>query len=163
MHVFIDTHDRLGIEDLGLTFRKWGISILTGLTGRTLALSGISIKIASSDLSLYTDAIKNGKSEIYFVVANMWNPKEAAGESTTLEAANHWFQPDLQALIFAAARRVRDITVIVDPADYPLVIAEMDNNHGKTTLSLRTKLSGKAILYAEKYEREKLQIALNLI
>ncbi|MGH8430120.1 MAG: bifunctional phosphoribosylaminoimidazolecarboxamide formyltransferase/IMP cyclohydrolase, partial [Solimonas sp.] len=48
------------------------------------------------------------------------------------------------ALIRAAAKNHDFVTVVVDPADYPAVIAELASNKGATSLALRRRLAGKA-------------------
>jgi phosphoribosylaminoimidazolecarboxamide formyltransferase/IMP cyclohydrolase len=49
------------------------------------------------------------------------------------------------ALIRASAKNHDFVTVVVDPADYAAVIAEMKAQQGATTLALRRKLAAKAV------------------
>jgi phosphoribosylaminoimidazolecarboxamide formyltransferase / IMP cyclohydrolase len=56
------------------------------------------------------------------------------------------------ALIRAAAKNHDFVTIVVDPADYPAVIAELANNKGATTLALRRKLAAKAYARTASYD-----------
>src|SRR5262245_23351617 len=48
------------------------------------------------------------------------------------------------AMIRAAAKNHADVAVVVDPGDYPVVLAELRQHGGATTLALRRKLAAKA-------------------
>ena len=56
------------------------------------------------------------------------------------------------ALIRASAKNHDFVTIIVDPADYAAVIAEMKTHQGATTLSLRRKLAAKAYARTASYD-----------
>jgi phosphoribosylaminoimidazolecarboxamide formyltransferase/IMP cyclohydrolase len=56
------------------------------------------------------------------------------------------------ALIRASAKNHDFVTVVVDPADYQAVIAELANNKGATTLALRRKLATKAYARTASYD-----------
>src|SRR6266481_1928509 len=56
------------------------------------------------------------------------------------------------ALIRAAAKNHDFVTVVVDPADYAPVIAELAANKGATTLALRRKLAAKAYARTAAYD-----------
>ncbi len=56
------------------------------------------------------------------------------------------------ALIRASAKNHDFVTVVVDPADYALVIAELGANKGATTLALRRKLAAKAYARTTSYD-----------
>ncbi len=43
----------------------------------------------------------------------------------------------------AAAKNFKDVTVIIDPNDYPTIIKELKENSGTTRLETRRKLAGK--------------------
>jgi len=45
-------------------------------------------------------------------------------------------------MLRSSAKNYRDVTVIVDPADYPQVLAEL-KEHGNTTLKTRFRLAVK--------------------
>ena len=56
------------------------------------------------------------------------------------------------ALIRASAKNHDFVTVVVDPADYAPVIAELAANKGATTLALRRKLAAKAYARTASYD-----------
>jgi phosphoribosylaminoimidazolecarboxamide formyltransferase/IMP cyclohydrolase len=56
------------------------------------------------------------------------------------------------ALIRAAAKNHDSVTVVVDPADYASVLAEMDANGGATTQALRKSLAGRAFARTAAYD-----------
>jgi phosphoribosylaminoimidazolecarboxamide formyltransferase/IMP cyclohydrolase len=56
------------------------------------------------------------------------------------------------ALIRAGAKNHASVTVVVEAADYGLVLAEMEANRGATTLSLRKSLGAKAFARTAQYD-----------
>jgi phosphoribosylaminoimidazolecarboxamide formyltransferase/IMP cyclohydrolase len=56
------------------------------------------------------------------------------------------------AMIRAAAKNHADVTVVVDPNDYALVLAELREHGGATTLALRRKLAAKAYARTAVYD-----------
>jgi phosphoribosylaminoimidazolecarboxamide formyltransferase/IMP cyclohydrolase len=56
------------------------------------------------------------------------------------------------AMIRAAAKNHDSVTVVVDPADYAAVLAEMDKNGGATTLGLRKTLAARAFARTAQYD-----------
>src|SRR6266852_4485405 len=56
------------------------------------------------------------------------------------------------AMIRAAAKNHADVAVVVDPADYPGLLAELGAHTGATTLALRQKLAAKAYARTAVYD-----------
>ena len=56
------------------------------------------------------------------------------------------------ALIRAGAKNHATVTVVVEPADYSTVLAEMEANRGATTLGLRKALAAKAYARTAQYD-----------
>ena len=54
-------------------------------------------------------------------------------------------------MLRAAAKNFQDVTVIVDPADYPQVISEISEN-GNTTLATRFRLAVKVFQLTSTYD-----------
>ncbi len=54
-------------------------------------------------------------------------------------------------MLRSSAKNFHDVTVIVDPADYPQVLAEM-KEHGNTTLKTRFRLAAKVFALTSKYD-----------
>jgi phosphoribosylaminoimidazolecarboxamide formyltransferase/IMP cyclohydrolase len=56
------------------------------------------------------------------------------------------------AMIRAAAKNHGDVAVVVEPEDYPALLAELSANSGSTTLGLRKKLAAKAYARTASYD-----------
>ncbi len=56
------------------------------------------------------------------------------------------------AMIRAAAKNHADVAVVVEPADYAAILADLDANDGQTTLTLRRKLAQKAYARTAAYD-----------
>jgi len=56
------------------------------------------------------------------------------------------------ALIRAAAKNFKRVTVVIDPVDYNVVIEEMVQNSGKTSEEFRKKMAAKAYLRTASYD-----------
>src|SRR5439155_18926760 len=57
------------------------------------------------------------------------------------------------SMIRSAAKNYESVTVIVDPADYDVVLENMRDNNGETTLRLREHLAIKAFIRTSVYDR----------
>ena len=55
------------------------------------------------------------------------------------------------AMLRAAAKNHADVTVLVDPADYAAVLAEIDD-HGETSIDTRSRLAAKAFAHTARYD-----------
>jgi len=56
------------------------------------------------------------------------------------------------AMVRAASKNHESVTVIVDPADYKLVAADLDVNAGATSIDTRARLAAKAFAHTAKYD-----------
>ncbi|MFZ9709593.1 MAG: bifunctional phosphoribosylaminoimidazolecarboxamide formyltransferase/IMP cyclohydrolase [Steroidobacteraceae bacterium] len=56
------------------------------------------------------------------------------------------------AMVRAAAKNHDAVTVVVDPADYATVLAELDTENGRTTPALRARLAAKAFAHTARYD-----------
>ncbi|HKZ74610.1 MAG TPA: bifunctional phosphoribosylaminoimidazolecarboxamide formyltransferase/IMP cyclohydrolase [Steroidobacteraceae bacterium] len=56
------------------------------------------------------------------------------------------------AMLRAAAKNHESVLVAVDPADYPLVLAELEAHAGATTLDTRSRLAAKAFAHTAQYD-----------
>src|SRR6202521_3895614 len=56
------------------------------------------------------------------------------------------------AMIRSAAKNHADVAVIVEPRDYPVLIAELSDHQGLTTLALRRRLAAKAYARTAAYD-----------
>jgi phosphoribosylaminoimidazolecarboxamide formyltransferase/IMP cyclohydrolase len=56
------------------------------------------------------------------------------------------------AMVRAASKNHESVTVIVDPADYSQVLADLDANAGATSIDTRTSLAAKAFAHTARYD-----------
>jgi phosphoribosylaminoimidazolecarboxamide formyltransferase/IMP cyclohydrolase len=56
------------------------------------------------------------------------------------------------AMVRAASKNHESVTVIVDPADYALVAADLDSNAGATSIDTRSRLAAKAFAHTARYD-----------
>lgn len=56
------------------------------------------------------------------------------------------------AMVRAAAKNHESVLVVVDPADYAAVLAELDAHHGGSELALRSRLAAKAFAHTARYD-----------
>jgi phosphoribosylaminoimidazolecarboxamide formyltransferase/IMP cyclohydrolase len=56
------------------------------------------------------------------------------------------------AMVRAASKNHESVTVVVDPADYPRVLGDLDANDGATSIDTRTDLAAKAFAHTAKYD-----------
>lgn len=55
-------------------------------------------------------------------------------------------------LIRSASKNFAGVTVVVDPADYPILLKELEENHGAVSLNTRQRLAAKAMKVSADYE-----------
>ena len=90
---------------------------------------------------------------IDLVVVNLYQFEQAiAKPGCTLEDAIENIDIGGPALLRAAAKNYQAVTVVVDPADYALVIHEMKLNQGATNLSTRFALARKVFQLTHTYD-----------
>src|SRR3954471_10279766 len=95
-----------------------------------------------------------GFEPIDLVVVNLYPFEETiAKPGVTLSEAIENIDVGGPAMIRSAAKNYESVTVIVDPADYDLVLANMQENDGETTLKLRERLAIKAFIKTSTYDR----------
>jgi phosphoribosylaminoimidazolecarboxamide formyltransferase/IMP cyclohydrolase len=56
------------------------------------------------------------------------------------------------AMVRAASKNHESVTVVVDPADYSRVLADLDANAGATSIDTRTALAAKAFAHTARYD-----------
>jgi phosphoribosylaminoimidazolecarboxamide formyltransferase/IMP cyclohydrolase len=169
----ISVTDKTGIVGFAKTLSKFGVLIIsTGGTARILREGGISV----TDISDYTGfpemmdgrvktlhpkvhggllglrdnqehvemMNKYGIRPIDMVVVNLYQfERTVAKEGVTLD----------EAMLRSSAKNFRDVTVIVDPADYDIVLEEMETTGGETSLKTRFRLAKKVFQTTHQYDR----------
>jgi phosphoribosylaminoimidazolecarboxamide formyltransferase / IMP cyclohydrolase len=96
---------------------------------------------------------KYGIKPIDLVVVNLYQfEKTVAKEGVSLEEAIENIDIGGPAMLRSSAKNYRDVTVVVDPADYAAVLREMEQNSGETTLETRFRLAKKVFRLTHEYD-----------
>ncbi|KAM6979890.1 bifunctional purine biosynthesis protein ATIC [Aplochiton taeniatus] len=146
------------LREAGLAVRD--VSDLTGhpemLGGRVKTLhpavhGGILARRSPSDTA---DMEKLGYSLVRVVVCNLYPfVKTISSPDVTVEDAVEQIDIGGVTLLRAAAKNHARVTIVCDPADYPLVATEMEGSKGKdTTLDTRRTLALKAFTHTAQYD-----------
>ncbi len=168
----ISLTDKSGIEDFAGELDKLGIEILsTGGTAKKMRDHGIAVKdvaeftgfpemldgrvktlhpkvhgglLARRDNPEHLRQMEqHGIEPIDIVAVNLYAfEKTVADPACTLDQAIENIDIGGPTMLRSSAKNYRDVTVIVDPADYPQVLAEL-KEHGNTTLKTRFRLAVK--------------------
>ena len=90
---------------------------------------------------------------IDLVVVNLYPFEETVAKpDVTLDEAIEKIDIGGPSMLRSAAKNHSHVTVIVDPADYPRVIAEIKENNGDTTKGLREQLAEKVFHRTSEYD-----------
>ncbi len=100
-----------------------------------------------------SDMKKYGIKPIDIVVCNLY-PFEAtiAKSDSTLEDAIENIDIGGPCMVRAAAKNFKDVAIIVDPKEYPLILKELKEHKGKTSIETRQRLSLKAFNHTKLYD-----------
>lgn len=178
----ISVTDKSGIIDFAKELSKFGVQILsTGGTAKAIREGGIPVtdisdytgfpemmdgrvktlhpKVHGGLLGLRDNPEhismmeKYGITPIDMVVVNLYQfEKTVAKEGVTLEDAIENIDIGGPSMLRSSAKNFRDVTVIVDPADYAVVLKEMAQSDGETTLKTRFRLAGKVFRLTNQYD-----------
>ncbi len=98
---------------------------------------------------------EHGIEPIDMVVVNLYPFRETIQKpGVTMEEAIENIDIGGPAMIRSAAKNHNDVAVVVDPADYPAVAAELDRLGGGLTLDTRYRLAVTAFKHTADYDRE---------
>lgn len=177
----ISLTDKSGCEDFAVALAAMGIEILsTGGTAQKLRASGLAVTDVSEFTGfpemldgrvktlhpLVHGGILNqrgnanhqeqchahGIKPIDIVAVNLYAfAKTVAVPGCTLTDAIENIDIGGPTLLRASAKNFQDVTVIVDPADYPQVLSELQAQ-GNTTLSTRFRLARKVFELTSAYD-----------
>ena len=90
---------------------------------------------------------------IDLIVVNLYEfQKTVAREGVTLEEAIENIDIGGPAMLRSSAKNFRDVTVIMDPHDYDIVLQEMASGGGSTTLETRFRLAKKVFQLTHDYD-----------
>ena len=178
----ISVTDKTGITDFARSIANMSVEILsTGGTARAIREAGIPVTDISSYTGfpeMMDGRVKtlhpkvhggllglrdnpehvammetHGIKPIDMVVVNLYQfEKTVAKEGVTLEEAIENIDIGGPSMLRSSAKNFRDVTVIVDPADYALVLEEMSTSDGGTTLETRFKLAKKVFRLTHEYD-----------
>jgi phosphoribosylaminoimidazolecarboxamide formyltransferase / IMP cyclohydrolase len=91
---------------------------------------------------------------IDMVVVNLYPFRETiARAGVTVEEARGNIDIGGPCMIRASAKNFIRVASVVDPADYPAILAELKANGGKMPLALRFRLAQKAFAHTAEYDR----------
>jgi len=179
----ISLTDKTGIEDFARQLQDLGIEILsTGGTAKKMRGNGITVKDVSEftgfpemldgrvktlhpkvhggilylrgNASHEEQMAAQGLQQVDLVAVNLYAfDKATQDQDCTVANAIENIDIGGPTMLRAAAKNFQYVTVIVDPADYPGVIAEI-KEHGNTTLVTRFRLAVKVFKLTSSYDTE---------
>lgn len=177
----ISLTDKSGIEGFAKELADLGVEILsTGGTAAKMRESGIEVMDVSeftgfpemldgrvktlhpkvhggilnqrANIEHQKQCAENGLKNIDLIAVNLYAfEKTVADPNCSLADAIENIDIGGPTLLRASAKNFQDVTVIVDPADYPQVLKEMKET-GNTTLKTRFRLAAKVFALTSTYD-----------
>jgi phosphoribosylaminoimidazolecarboxamide formyltransferase/IMP cyclohydrolase len=178
----ISVYDKTGVEELARGLAKFGVALLsTGGTARVLRGAGLKVKDVSEETGfpeildgrvktlhpkvhgglLYRrgleahrrQAEQHGIQAIDLAAVNLYPFEQTiAKPGITEEEAIEQVDIGGPAMLRSAAKNHEAVTVICDPTDYGLVLKELGENGGQTTLKTRRRLAAKVYAATSRYD-----------
>jgi phosphoribosylaminoimidazolecarboxamide formyltransferase/IMP cyclohydrolase len=177
----LSVSDKTGLVDFARALAGHGIELVsTGGTRKALADAGLRVldvaeltgspemmdgrvktlhpKVHGGLLAIraneeHAGAMKqHGIRPIDLLVVNLYPFEETAARNAIYDDCVENIDIGGPAMIRAAAKNHGDVTVVVEPADYAAVLAELSAHGGTTTLALRKKLAAKAYARTAAYD-----------
>lgn len=176
----LSVSDKTGLLELARALEQRGVALLsTGGTARLLTAEGIAVTEVSQHTGfpeIMDGRVKtlhprihggllgrrgvdesvmalHGIERIDLLVVNLYPFAETvARPGCTYSEAIENIDIGGPAMVRAAAKNHDAVTVLVDPADYAAVLAELDANAGATTPALRAQLAAKAFAHTARYD-----------
>lgn len=178
----LSVSDKAGLVELGKKLNGLGVEIIsTGGTMRTLREAGVhvvSVATFTGCPEVMDGRVKTLHPKIHAGILYRRDNEKDVEELADLESkgidlvvANLYpfeqtvARPDADddeiienidiggpSMIRAAAKNFGFVTVVVDPADYPMLIAQLDENSGSTTLEFRRRCAAKVFEQTARYE-----------
>ena len=177
----ISVTDKTGVAEFAKALHEMGVEIIsTGGTARVIREAGVPVtdvsevtgfpemldgrvktlhpKIHGGILAIRSNPEhmrqleEHGIKPIDLVVVNLYAFEKTVASGASLEEAIENIDIGGPTLLRASAKNFRDVTVVVDPADYERVLKEMKENDGETTLATRFELARKVFETTSKYD-----------
>jgi len=177
----VSVSDKTGLIDLARALVRHGVEIIsTGGTRKALAEAGLAV-LDVSELTGFPEmmdgrvktlhpavhggllAIRrnaehaaamaaHGIRPIDLMVVNLYPFEDTVARGAGFDTAIENIDIGGPAMIRAAAKNHDDVAVVVEPQDYALLLAEMTQHGGMTTLALRRRLAAKAYARTAAYD-----------
>ena len=176
----ISVYDKAGLVDLGQALAASGVEIVsTGGSFRALVDAGVPVTevswltgfaecldgrvktlhprvhagiLADRRLQTHRDQLSAlGIEPFDLVVSNLYPVAATVASGATPDECVEQIDIGGPALLRAAAKNFQDVTVIVDPADYPQVLQELGEK-GQTSLKTRFCLARKVFALTSAYD-----------
>jgi phosphoribosylaminoimidazolecarboxamide formyltransferase/IMP cyclohydrolase len=178
----ISVSDKTGVVEFAQALSQLGVRILsTGGTAKLLAQAGVAVTevadytgfpemldgrvktlhpkvhggiLARRDLSAHMQALEqHGIPTIDLLAVNLYPFRETvARDDCTLEEAIENIDIGGPTMLRSAAKNHRDVTVIVDPADYAAVLDEMRAGAGAVSYPTNFRLATKVFAHTAQYD-----------
>jgi phosphoribosylaminoimidazolecarboxamide formyltransferase/IMP cyclohydrolase len=176
----LSVSDKAGLVELARALKQRGIEILsTGGTARLLASAGVAVREVASwtgfpeimDGRVKTlhpkihggllgrrgvdDQVmaQHGIEPIDLLVVNLYPFAAAvARPDCTYEDAIENIDVGGPAMLRAAAKNHESVLVVVDPADYPQLLKELDTHQGGSDMATRARFAAKAFAHTASYD-----------
>ncbi|HEV2284756.1 MAG TPA: bifunctional phosphoribosylaminoimidazolecarboxamide formyltransferase/IMP cyclohydrolase [Steroidobacteraceae bacterium] len=176
----LSVSDKTGLVELARALQQRGIEILsTGGTARLLASAGVAVREVASwtgfpeimDGRVKTlhpkihggllgrrgvdDQVmaQHGIGPIDLLVVNLYPfAATVARPGCTYEDAIENIDVGGPAMLRAAAKNHDSVLVVVDPADYPQLLKELDTHQGASDTATRARLAAKAFAHTASYD-----------
>jgi phosphoribosylaminoimidazolecarboxamide formyltransferase/IMP cyclohydrolase len=177
----VSVFDKTGLEELGRGLARLGIEILsTGGTLRFLQEKGIPVTqvsevtgfpemldgrvktlhpkvhggiLANRALPEHLDALaEHGIERIDLVVVNLYPFQETVARGASCEDTVEMIDVGGPTMVRAAAKNFAGVAVVVDPGDYPRVLAALEEGEGTVPEALRRELALAAFRHTAEYD-----------
>jgi phosphoribosylaminoimidazolecarboxamide formyltransferase/IMP cyclohydrolase len=169
----LSVSDKTGVVDFASALHARGIALVsTGGTARALKEAGLPVKDVS-DLTGFPEMmdgrvktlhpavhggllgiranpahqaamLAHGIEPIDLLVVNLYPFEATVAAGLSYDACVENIDIGGPAMIRAAAKNHADVAVVVDGADYPAMLADLDTHAGAVTATLRRRLAQKA-------------------
>lgn len=181
IRALISVSDKTGLSEFARTLAGFGIDLVsTGGTRKALIEAGISVRDVT-DLTGFPELmdgrlktlhpkihggllairenpeheaamLAHGITPIDILVVNLYPFEATTAKGAIFEECIENIDIGGPAMIRAAAKNFNDVTVIVDPADYPRLLAELSARQGATAKALRQEFAQKAFARTAIYD-----------
>ncbi|MFL5260223.1 MAG: bifunctional phosphoribosylaminoimidazolecarboxamide formyltransferase/IMP cyclohydrolase [Hyphomicrobiales bacterium] len=177
----ISVSDKAGLVELARALAGRGIELVsTGGTAKALAAAGITVTdiatvtgfpeildgrvktlhpavhaalLARSDDPAHRDALaRHGIARFELVIVNVYPFEETVARGAAWDEAIENIDIGGPAMIRSAAKNHASVTVVVDPADYPTLLEELESSEGEIPDETRRRLAAKAFARTAAYD-----------